>query len=423
MKAKIFNSVYFTAIFSKIFLVLLSLITSALINRSLGVNLKGEYAYINNIVTIGMVLGSFGLGQTYSTYKRKNGSSYLNLFVSLTIIHALFCIILGIFSFFVSKNLYIYASIILSGFSLLRNNFLYFAAIEDVKKRDFNNIIYKIIYTIAVVVIYLCKIKSLVVMLCLLGLEDIIIAGGILLNYKMKFKFKEIIKFDKSVLKEIYFTGIVSMFMILMMSFNYNADIIVLKYLSSSYSVGLYSVGVQLANMLWLIPDAFKDILFYKTSQKDSVNEIVAVTKLNIYFNIVVIIGFLILGKWFIYIMYGSEFVPAFSVTILLFIGGISMTIYKLIHPLYIAKGKQKMIFVILLISVITNIILNFILIPKYDIIGAAFASVVSYSVCGIVFLIIFCREYSIPFSDFIIIKKGEINMLVEKVKKVRTKC
>ena len=64
------KKIYLTAIVSKLSIVFLGIVTSALINRHLGVFLKGEYAYIINIVSILTILFSFGLSQTYSTYKR-----------------------------------------------------------------------------------------------------------------------------------------------------------------------------------------------------------------------------------------------------------------------------------------------------------------------------------------------------------------
>ena len=259
-------------------------------------------------------------------------------------------------------------------------------------------------------------------MLIMLAIENIIIIIGCIKTYKFKIRLKEILKKNKLKIREIYRTGIISMLMLLMMSFNYNIDIIILKQLSSSYSVGLYSIAVNLANMLWLIPDAFKDVLFNKTSKNDSINEIVLSTKLNLYLNIIITIGFIILGKQFINFMYGKEFIEAYNSTVILFIGCMVMIIYKLIHPLYIALGKQTLIFNILLASVFINIILNYILIPKFDIIGAAIASVCSYTICGIVFLIIFCKQYNVQISRFFVFNNDEINMFKTLLRRKKEK-
>ena len=80
--------IYGIAGISKIIIVFLTLVNSAMINRSLGVTLKGEYAYINNIVSILVPIISFGIGQTYASYRRKYGKKCLNTFVALTLLQA-----------------------------------------------------------------------------------------------------------------------------------------------------------------------------------------------------------------------------------------------------------------------------------------------------------------------------------------------
>ena len=80
-----------------------------------------------------------------------------------------------------------------------------------------------------------------------------------------------------------------------------------------------------------------------------------------------------------------------------------------MIISLFNARGKQKVSFWILLLSVIINIVMNFIFIPVYGIIGAAFASVLSYSVCGLLFTYIFMREFNVKIHHLVLIDRNEI--------------
>lgn len=402
------KKIYLTAIFSKISLILISVITSALINRQLGVALKGEYAYITNLVSMIVVILSFGLGQTYSTYRRKYGTDMLKYFASLTLVQSVIAfIIAGIF--LIAKNTTYAIVFALSASGLLKSNFLYYAAIEDIRKRDINNVIYKIVYLVIITASYFLFAGSLKTLLLLIFFDDLFVVICTAIAYKFKLSFKGIKKIG---IPEIYKLGFLCMVMHSLMTLNYNLDIIFLKKMSTSTMVGLYSVGVNLGNMLWLIPDAFKDILVNKTSRKDEIEEIVKVTKYSLYFSLIIIIGFVIFGKLFIKIMYGNEFLESYNCTVILFVGCLSMIIYKLIHPIYIAKGKQWVVVKILAVSVLTNVILNYMLIPKFNIYGASIASVFSYSVCSIIFLIMFCKEYNIQYKEFFVFKKGEIKKL-----------
>lgn len=404
-------TIYLIAIISKISIVFLTLFTTAMINRCLGVELKGEYAYINNWISILITIFSLGIGQTYSTYRRKYGAKPKNTFVALTLIQSGVVFILSAIAFLIKANYYVCTSLLVTAFSIIRSNILHIAAIEDIKKRDLNNIFYKLLYTILVFIVFINNVRSLNVMIGLLVIDELIILIGTFWKYKFKPDF-DFLKKNKLESLKIYRLGFISMLMFLMMTLNYNLDIIMLKQMTDSYSVGLYSVGVTLANLLWLIPDAFKDVLFNKTAKEDSINDIVLSIKINFTISIIIIIGFAILGKWFIKLMYGVEYINSYFVTVILFIGSLSMIIYKLIHPLYISKGKQQTVFIILLISVFFNAISNLILIPKQGMIGAAIASVVSYTICGLVFLITFCKEYKVRVLEVFVIKESEIGKI-----------
>ena len=166
-----------------------------------------------------------------------------------------------------------------------------------------------------------------------------------------------------------------------------------------------------------MIPDAFKDVLFSKTSRSDAIDDIKMSIKVNLYISILIIISIALLGKPIIQILYGSEYLPAYSVTVIIFGGLIPMIFYKMIISLFNARGKQKLSFWILLLSVLINVVMNFILIPLYGNIGAAISSVVSYTVCGVVFTYIFMKEYNIKVSEILIIDKDEFNRIKVLIK------
>lgn len=410
------SKLYITAMVSKVLVVFLSLLSSALINRNLGVELKGDYAYICNLESIFIVIFSFGLGQTYSFYHKKYKNKFLNTFITLSFIHALICFGIMIVSILFCNN-NITLALLVSILATIRTNILYYAAIEDIKKRDILNIFYKFIYTILVIIFFIFFKKNIIAMLILLIIDDLIILIGSFVKYNFRISLKSLLLPTKTEYKKIYLLAFTTMLMLLMMSLNYNVDILLLKKFSTSYSIGIYSVSIQLANMVWLIPDAFKDVLFHKNSKEDSISDIIFSTKFNIYLNLIIILLFIIFGKSFINIIYGSEYLPSYYISILLFIGCISMVIYKMIHPIYISNGKQIIVLTILSISVILNIILNNIFIPRYDIIGAAISSIFSYFVCSIIFLIFFCKDYKIKLSNFFIIKKEDISKLKKEIK------
>ena len=96
----------------------------------------------------------------------------------------------------------------------------------------------------------------------------------------------------------------------------------------------------------------------------------------------------MVFGKFIITLLYGKEYLNSYLVTTILFFGCISLTFFKILQPVFIADGNQVNACIYLSISVIINIIANYLLIPHMDFIGASIASVISYSICGGLFLI-----------------------------------
>ena len=158
--------------------------------------------------------------------------------------------------------------------------------------------------------------------------------------------------------------------------------------------------------------------MFAKTSNSDSIDQIVKCLKISFYAILLVILGVISLGKIFIVVMYGKEFIKSYGVTVLLFLGVPAMAWFKIISTLYLAQGKRYFYLISLLISVVLNFVANLIMIPKLSIYGAALASIISYTICGGIFLFDFIRIYKVKIKDVFLINKNDIKVLTNIVKR-----
>ena len=126
----------------------------------------------------------------------------------------------------------------------------------------------------------------------------------------------------------------------------------------------------------------------------------------------IAIIGivFAICGKFFLRIFFGMEYVDSYEISTILLIGVFCMSFYKIIGQLLISDGKSKHYFLILLFGAIINVIINIVLIPNYNILGAAFASVFSYAIIGLIFLIYYIKKYNTKLSELLFVKNSDLN-------------
>lgn len=376
---------YIIAIVCKIIFVISSLLISIFINRGLGVAVKGKYAYIINIVEMLYIIGSLGLGQTYSTFKRKNTEKDIKtLFVTLSILQGFSFFIIGIFFQSIINFNYGIFICILTSLAIIRANLTLIAVIENSIKRNIISTIINLIYLILLLVLYVINKCSLITILILYGLNEIMRSCVYVYVYNLSVRITEI-SFKR--LKEVYKLSIQTMVLTLLITINYSIDIIMLKNLSTDYNVGIYSVAVTFSNMFLLIPDAFKEVLFGDSTKKSfSSNIVFWAIKFSLMISLIILIAFLFLGKFMISILYGNNYIMSYNITLIIFIGSLSMIFFKILQPIYISYGKQKNAIIFLTISGIINIFFNYFLIPRYEYYGAAISTAISYTTCGLLF-------------------------------------
>lgn len=376
---------YYVAIICKILVIFTTFLSTIFINRGLGVQDKGIYAYIINLVEMLYLFFGFGFGQVYATYKKQNDEKARGILIFLSLVHSLI-VFLAVFIAIIFKMNVIKIICILTSLAVLKNITSMIAVIEDSIKRNIIQASCNIFYLLILMILYfnnLINIKSIIIIYALNDLIRIIL---LFILYKMRPSFSVV---SKKYLKDIYLKGFLTMIVMVLITANYSLDIIMLKNISTSIETGLYSVAVTFSNMMFIIPDALKEVLFGESTKKDfNKNYVIKAIKISIIIYFLIFLCFIIFGNYAILIMYGKDFSKSYYLTIILFIGTFFMIFFKILQPIYISNGKQLKISFFLSISILINIVLNNILIRNYDSMGAAFASLISYMFCGGIFFV-----------------------------------
>lgn len=409
---QLFKNQYIYSLFTKGNIAILGISETVFLNRYLGPSLKGEFAFIISIVSITVLILNLGVYQSYPFFKRKMIDNIKNEYFNIVIFQFIIYISVGLVAEVFLRNMNYLIIFTLGPLMILSTQLSFIALVEDINLRNKLSIGNEILYAALLVLIFIFAPQNILYIFALLIIKDIVIILRIIYKFGLKLSLRSL---DLSLMKETIQFGIYPMITMLLITLNYKADIIILGFFVDFEQIGYYTIGVGLANMVWLIPDAFKDVLFAKTSLKDSIDDIKFSIKFNFYVSLVIIGIIIIGGRFLINLLYGPEFLAAYPVTIVIFIGILPMIFYKMIISLFNAKGKQKVSFGILLTAVIFNIIGNFILIPQFGIMGSAFASVISYSICGAIFTYIFLKDFNVKVHELFILDTNEI----QKLKKI----
>jgi len=418
---KITGNDYVYTIFTKIMAVVIGLIASSYSNRFLGPELKGELGQISSMISIVAVTANFGLYQPYPYYKRQGEPDVLNKFLRIFLLQFIVYTAIGIVGATVLGSFALTAVCLIAPIQVLANQLSFMIMVEDVK---FKNTIFftaRITNTLITILAFYTMNRTIMVSLALVVVGDLITV--ILALYRMR-RMPNPFRADLRFAAKIVPFGIVSMITTLMVTLNYRVDTLMMGYLFGvpDVEIGYYTLGVSLSEYGWLIPDAFREVLFSRTAKDDAIGEVTMSMKVNLYLTFMMIAGILLLGKPVIWLLAGAEYLPAYPVTVLLIAGIIPMSYFKIIGTLLLAQGKKYTYLGMLTLSVVANVICNMFTIPLWGKMGAAAASVVSYTVAGGCFLAYYLRTYKIPARDVFLFRPEEIARLKGMFAKVKRK-
>jgi len=216
--------------------------------------------------------------------------------------------------------------------------------------------------------------------------DSFILACGFIYFYikkNLRFKIKNLklkIKTATSLLKDswpLILSGIaISIYM--------KIDQVMIKEMMNAEAVGQYAAAVRLSEVWYFIPMVITASLFPAIINAKKKNENLYYLRLQRLYDFMAFMGIAIavtmtfLSTWITELLYGAQYNQAGSVLVIHIWAGVFVFLGVASAKWFIIENLQMLTLQKTFYGMITNIILNFILIPKYGIQGAAFATLVS---------------------------------------------
>ena len=166
--------------------------------------------------------------------------------------------------------------------------------------------------------------------------------------------------------------------------------------------VGLYTVAVKMADVWYFIPGIICSSLFPAIINAKKSNENLYKKRLKNLYWLMFFVSFIIalpislLSKPLILWIFGVEYIMAASILSIYVWAGIGFFLSMAINQCLMSENKLKKIFVISLVTMIVNVLLNLYFIPVFGLNGAAVATLISYLVAPILILSNFNFSYSV---------------------------
>lgn len=414
---KITNNEYIFSVLAKMISILTGLLYSILFARYLGPELRGESAVIlNNAELVSLVL-CFGVYQAYPYYRKQSKEGlyeqFINNICGLFFVYIICAAIISATGYLSANSVF---AIILAPILMAIKQLNYLVLIENPKVRNTANIkldIFDIAFLSLLLIFTEADYFKCIMFLFVKQLVFLLIAvKNLNVNiFKIRPTLKGILPYIKY--------GFVPMITVILMEINYKVDVIMLeRFEIPKVDIGIYSLGVMLAQKLWMIPDALKDILLSKLAKGKTATEVARVTRLSFFVTLCTVLGMVVFGKPLIHVMYGKAYTSAYSITIIILAGVLGMVFYKMVYSFNVVNGHKNINLAFLAIAALTNIIVNAVMIPRMGTYGAALASLLSCSTCGLVFLGYFCVHTKTKVLEMVLIQKQDIKMVKSFLKR-----
>lgn len=396
----------------------LGLGTSILVARALGPEGQGYVAYIILIFTLMGSYGHFGLNNAVMYFHKRKGVEAGHLFHVNTS-----CLLLIFVGLAVSTLAGWKLGLFLSDYSLLLvlggllfvlanffyfNNYAWFIASEEIRLSNRYNITVFILKSMVIVVFWILGVLWTGSFFWITVLAMAL--NALLLQVKLRRGLR--FEWDSKLLKEEFAYGGIIYLAAAFDHLHLRVDQLFIKQMLDIGQLGVYSMAVNLSELLFLIPLSINTALtgkLYNTEEGDAGRAVMARTmKLTLY----VCLALAVIGiplSLAIPFIYGEGFRGAILPSMLLLAGAVFASLARVASPYFFTAGRPKVHLRVTFLSLALNCLLNWLFIPLWGINGTAIASAISYFFYGIFYLsILILREgfsarqfLSLRISDF----------------------
>ena len=371
-----------------------SFFSSLITARYLGVELKGEYNYLITLGSFLWTLLDLGIYRSYPYLIRKFPNKINNLFkwatltfiIEIVVLSSTGLLLINFWSKVLSYNFKPIYMLLFIGYMTFSKYFMQlesiFMGMDRIVDQSIGDLLYGGLTFLLFLIgfIFLHNVDRLAVILV-----GMVIAMGIGIAYfikqynKVDFAKNLDLKFIYSAYSfgiRVFLSSIIIMLLI-------RVDIILIKKMLGFREVGIYSIAAHIVDMLQVASNLVGGYLFVKLSDtEDDFTKWQLMKKIMMLFGAfltVANLAFVLLGKFLLRILYGIDFVPAYGVYLWLVPASYGLSFGSFFNNYLNSKGFPPITILIPAISLGLNIGLNFLMIPRWGLIGAAIASGIAY--------------------------------------------
>jgi O-antigen/teichoic acid export membrane protein len=229
----------------------------------------------------------------------------------------------------------------------------------------------------------------------------------------------------KELVMEILRFGTYVQFANIFQTMNYRLSLKFVDFYAGRGAVGVLSLGMQLAEGMWLISRSIATVQYSRLSNEMNYDYSVRLT-LTLAKISWVVTGFamllvLAIPKFVFETIFTARFGDVKLVITSLALGIVALSVSMIFSGFFSSINKPYHNTISSAIGLVFTVVLGLILIPEYGIMGAGISATISYSFLTLYQFIIFSRMTKLTARDFLL-TKSEIRLLASEFRKIGTR-
>jgi len=376
------------------------------ISRRLGPDIFGGYSFLNAVIMTGIVTANFGLDTLMVREVSRDhllGNQFLSSVLGFKIISSL-VVMAGVYTLFrfflhdqaMIRSLALFSIVIC--LNSLSQSFWYYG--DAFQKFQFHSALWAFSNVIKVPLVwfFISLEQDLAMVLYALIIAEVIslIISGCWIRLRFRLAFGNLtFKSIPPLFKKVWSLAVV----FILSAIYFRIDLMMLEVIKGEKAVGIYSAAYKLVELLSIIPGTVTIAALPGLAVDYSANNIEGF-RANLYKTLIVLgVGGAAIGlflylfsRQIVLLLYGPLFSDsALSLSIL---SGVIAFLFVNGYLAYvtIATNNDRVVALILVITTILNVLLNFYLIPRYSHVGAALSTLLSEIFMLILYIVLFAK-------------------------------
>lgn len=411
---------------TKILAAIINFMIAVVLSQTIGDTGKGTQALLLSTITFILIFSDIVCGESIVFLTPHHKFKHLLVPSALwaTFIAVIMDFSIGWFYPKLDSQLIVHVAVLSLISSLSGINFRYLIGKEEIKKANYNTLLQPVLI-IVVLIIYYIVLKRTDIYGYIIGLYAAYGGSFLLGVWMLRDEYAHLGLFQhtdyKGVLRDLFKYGFLNQTGHFVQFFNLRLSYYLLDYYIDEGRVGVFSNAVSLAEAIWIISNSIALVQYARIANADDRTYAQKLTlnlgKICLAISALAVVVLVLLPSSFYAFVFGPQFSEVASILRWLAPGVLLYCIFLILGHYYSGIGRYQMNTYASLCGLVATFAFGFTLIPRYDVVGAALTSSLSYIVNAIFLLCFFIKESNFKWKDFIL-TRNEVKEYFAEIKK-----